>query len=587
MFDHVVFIHGRQESRSERWRWLYFLNDALTSQKLIRFTDKTVQLHRPTYLDVLDNRENSPSPPARTAIHEESVRRARQTDHEYRQRLRAIAAEHKEHIGPVPLNRMPGREQMTTQVIERLFDDVRTYGKNPGVRNAIFQHLLPEMPQAGSCLLIGHSLGSVVALDLLRYLSSELRIDLLITCGSPVGIKVIRSHLEGRGESWPYDRVRAWLNVYDPSDIVTGGHKLGRYSPAVDLRVNNPGGRRERHAAGLYLRRQAVVEALMLAAEIPRARRPRKQTKPDEYVGAVLNLAYAEAIQAHTLSANARKRMRDARRMLIQEEYAEALPKGPPEDLQGALERLSVGWTTERRLHVLVELCHGNPFQPFAIKFSERVREEALCAVGRSIDAPENGPAAVISASEQAMAAHKCGRRWPKVAAIALGGAVAIALPMAVPFLGAAAGAAAITSGLAALGAGGMVGGLWMLSVAGAAGGLALRHAVAELSPEQLEMEIVKLQTSSAVRRRLAVTDLGAADLELVKSLLADAERQRGRHGQVSDKGTDSPSYKGWDEKRKTLARARKWLEAEKRGEHDPDERPLKEEQGDKEADEE
>lgn len=587
MFDHVVFIHGRQESRSERWRWLYFLNDALASHKLIRFTDKTVQLHRPTYLDVLDNRETRPSPPAKTAIDEELVRQARETDHEYRQGLHAIAAEHKEQVRRVPLNRMPGREQVTTQVIERLFDDVRTYGNNPGLRNAIFHHLVPEMPQAGSCLLIGHSLGSVVALDLLRYLSPDLKIDLLITCGSPVGIKVIRNHLEGRGDKWPYDRVRGWLNVYDPSDIVTGGHKLGRYAPAVDLRVNNPGGRRERHAAGLYLRRQAVVEALMLAAEIPRARRPRKQAKPDEYVGAVLNLAYAEAIQAHTLSANARKRMRDARRMLVQEEYAEALPKGPPEDLQGALERLSVGWTTERRLHVLVELCHGNPFQPFAIEFSERVREEALCAVGRSIDAPQDWPAAVISASEQAMAAHKSGRRWPKVALIALGGAVAIALPMAVPFLGAAAGAAAITSGLAALGAGGMVGGLWMLSVGGAAGGLALRLAVAELSPEQLEMEIVKLQTSSAVRRRLAVTDLGAADLELVKSLLADAERQRGRHGQVSDKGTDSPGYKAWDDKRKTLARARKWLEAEKRGEHDPDERPLKDEQGDKETDEE
>lgn len=69
-------------------------------------------------------------------------------------------------------------------------------------------------------LLLAHSMGSVIAFDALWQLSqtedARVRVDLLITMGSPLGQKVIQRHLLGAGETgaarYPANIAR-WVNI--------------------------------------------------------------------------------------------------------------------------------------------------------------------------------------------------------------------------------------------------------------------------------------------------------------------------------------------------------------------------------------
>ncbi|MEX2125421.1 MAG: hypothetical protein WD795_16120 [Woeseia sp.] len=83
-------------------------------------------------------------------------------------------------------------------------------------------------------LLIGHSMGSVIAYDTLWQLSresgDELRVDLL-TLGSPLGQRYIQQRLKGRAEAgkkrYP-DNVRQWVNIAAVGEMT-----------AIDMTVRN------------------------------------------------------------------------------------------------------------------------------------------------------------------------------------------------------------------------------------------------------------------------------------------------------------------------------------------------------------
>src|SRR5690606_30516674 len=83
-------------------------------------------------------------------------------------------------------------------------------------------------------LLVGHSMGSVIAYDTLWQLSregaDELRVDLL-TLGSPLGQRYIQRRLNGSGETgirrYP-DNVRRWVNIAAVGEMT-----------AIDMEVRN------------------------------------------------------------------------------------------------------------------------------------------------------------------------------------------------------------------------------------------------------------------------------------------------------------------------------------------------------------
>jgi hypothetical protein len=102
-------------------------------------------------------------------------------------------------------------------------------------------------------LVIGHSLGSIIAYNWLRENDPD-RPVALITLGSPLGFEAIRRRVGCRnGRScWP-GQVRSWTNIAAGHDAVAMVKKLAPlYSPEIcDMPCGNP--RKSAHAALSYL----------------------------------------------------------------------------------------------------------------------------------------------------------------------------------------------------------------------------------------------------------------------------------------------------------------------------------------------
>jgi hypothetical protein len=78
-------------------------------------------------------------------------------------------------------------------------------------------------------VLIGHSLGSVVAYEVAQRLEREL--PLLLTIGSPLGLDtIVYPRLRPQPPTFP-PHVRRWVNVWDENDLVAAEAELGPRFP--------------------------------------------------------------------------------------------------------------------------------------------------------------------------------------------------------------------------------------------------------------------------------------------------------------------------------------------------------------------
>ena len=117
-------------------------------------------------------------------------------------------------------------------------------------------------------VLIGHSLGSVVALEFVRQ-HPEHRLDLLLTLGSPLGLRMVQSRLPHPyfGADAPGGipaSVEEWVNVRDVRDPVACAGELSRWWPGVvDRPVDNEG---DAHSVARYLSKNQTGSAIVRAA---------------------------------------------------------------------------------------------------------------------------------------------------------------------------------------------------------------------------------------------------------------------------------------------------------------------------------
>ena len=112
-------------------------------------------------------------------------------------------------------------EPLVRVFLDRLLDDVYDYFYREGLRELIMDRVEAEWGKAISAgetpILITHSLGTVIGLDVIQKLNQE-ELPLFITMGSPLGSEWIQSRL--KSNDFPRT-VGRWINVYDPVDIVT------------------------------------------------------------------------------------------------------------------------------------------------------------------------------------------------------------------------------------------------------------------------------------------------------------------------------------------------------------------------------
>nr|BFF14328.1 hypothetical protein GCM10025699_56310 [Microbacterium flavescens] len=66
------------------------------------------------------------------------------------------------------------------------FKQARNYLSNPQIRAQVLNRVLNALPSTGRIVLVGHSLGSVIAADLLRRLPAGVEVVGMVTIGSPL-----------------------------------------------------------------------------------------------------------------------------------------------------------------------------------------------------------------------------------------------------------------------------------------------------------------------------------------------------------------------------------------------------------------
>ncbi len=124
--------------------------------------------------------------------------------------------------------------------VELQLRDLRRYAKNEGdiaeiVRRAVKAPLRAAANAGRPILLYGHSMGSVIGYDSLWQLShepvEEVRIDLMLTTGSPLGQRLIQRRLKGFREQgierFP-GNIRRWINISAIGELT-----------AIDMTLNN------------------------------------------------------------------------------------------------------------------------------------------------------------------------------------------------------------------------------------------------------------------------------------------------------------------------------------------------------------
>jgi hypothetical protein len=97
--------------------------------------------------------------------------------------------------------------------------DVYQYLKNPGIRDTIDAGVRKAMQSGAPTVVVSHSLGTVVAYNLLRRegAAAGWKVPLLVTLGSPLAINAIRAALS------PIEHpscAARWFNAMDKRDVV-------------------------------------------------------------------------------------------------------------------------------------------------------------------------------------------------------------------------------------------------------------------------------------------------------------------------------------------------------------------------------
>jgi endonuclease G, mitochondrial len=162
-----------------------------------------------------------------------------------------------------PLSWIADRSGLDDAVIATIFRDVAAYLDREPVRTGVLNAVLETVPTEGEVVLVAHSLGTVVAVDLIEKLPPGVTVPLLVTAGSPLGMDSVHKRLLTGGPMRPA-RVGTWLNAWAAADAVAIGCPLaGTWTGVQDILTQN---RKDRaHDIDEYLSAAAV------AADIGRA----------------------------------------------------------------------------------------------------------------------------------------------------------------------------------------------------------------------------------------------------------------------------------------------------------------------------
>ncbi len=114
------------------------------------------------------------------------------------------------------------------------------------VRDELRQRLIDDLrkaaEQANKLVLVTHSMGTMIAYDVLRNCKQCPPVEVLFTLGSPLGITEVQEQL--RADGLPHvdfpPGLGRWINVYDPLDPICGADpRMDDFRPTQGRRVED------------------------------------------------------------------------------------------------------------------------------------------------------------------------------------------------------------------------------------------------------------------------------------------------------------------------------------------------------------
>jgi Serine aminopeptidase, S33 len=255
----LLLIHGRGQQKLDadqlKRNWLRALNRGFASKGKALRTDVDVAF--PYYGDVLDGFTTAANIPltsevqARGSQDDDFLRFQAEVADELRTRAGITDAQIDAEYGNDPEPRGPlnwkwvqailraldrnghGMNQTAIEVFTR---DVYLYSTRSGVRDAIDAIVTKKLTEEPT-VVVGHSLGTVVAYSVLTRDTRAIKVPLLVTVGSPLGVRAVRDQFIPI-QSPP--SVKSWYNAYDARDVVAL-YPLDRSSFPVTPPIENYG----------------------------------------------------------------------------------------------------------------------------------------------------------------------------------------------------------------------------------------------------------------------------------------------------------------------------------------------------------
>ncbi len=228
MTKSILYLHGvRNDDPEQTWRTTLDAN--LRLHGIEDVGSRQYRIIAPSYLDLLEVAKVPQRGPRRPSAKRAMVAAekpngaAREYFLNVSRLERALGDE--AHQRPGWMARVPS-DLFADPFMKLRFREALGYCQDAKRRHAILARVLEAVPKRGELLIVAHSLGSVVAADLLYQLSRDTRVRLLITLGSPLGTSKLRGHLTRVRTRFPFELVEAWMNVVGSMDGVTAGPGL-------------------------------------------------------------------------------------------------------------------------------------------------------------------------------------------------------------------------------------------------------------------------------------------------------------------------------------------------------------------------
>ncbi|MBK9739991.1 MAG: hypothetical protein IPO93_10830 [Actinobacteria bacterium] len=534
----LVFVHGKGGPELPA-TWLVPLNAGLTSLGYPRLAAPSDRIVTVMYLTELLAGDEGDEPPVSWERPTAEDRQQGWADYLVRRDAMAVAIEQARNE-PGWLDAEVMSDTFVADAVATAMTAVGRYAHSRRHRHAAWRAVIAQLPTHGSVVIVAHSLGSIVLLDLLHRLPPDLHVDLLVTIGSPMGVRLLRSHNGGldRVEEFPVDRVGAWVNVFDPGDVVTVGRGASEYFPAA---LDEPVHTGASHSLAAYLTHPVTACAVGLALFGPPVRgtapnAPARLLDP-RWDALLLNFAFTQALWStcHTDKWGFRRTLDTARRTLAQRtvdnagrQYESLVRRARSRTGQEATDLLlqasasAVGpgrspSTDDLLVHATglmqgrygiddliiasVDLLLSPPLPPFDIDIDRAHSRAALAALLDAVSIPGGAHSGAAFADHIAAAVKEArdalsetGFPWGRVligAGIGMLALTGVGLVIAAP--AGLAGAAAIASTLATFGPGGMVGGIATLTaLTGVATAVTVAGTALELVPGDPGYEAVR-----------------------------------------------------------------------------------------------